>query len=219
MLKMQGEKMIEVKNLKISAGGRIILDDANMTFEDGKIYVLVGKNGVGKTTFLTSIMGLHKPLSGRIFFNGTDISEMSVDERARLGISMAFQKPPSVDGVRLSDIFNDRKYAGLLNIPDEFFSRELNKGLSGGETKRTELFQVLSMNPKVALLDEPDSGVDIDSIKYIINAINELRKNGASVIVVTHNMEVIKRMGPDEIILMKNGKLDRVDSVENLVIS
>ncbi len=210
--------MLKIEDLHVSVNGRKIINGVNFTAEDGKVYVILGKNGGGKTSLLMSIMGIpkYKIESGKILFNGTDITNLGVYERAKMGIAMAFQRPPVVNGVKLIDVVRNPMFSDVVGVPDSFFERDLNSGLSGGETKRSELLQVLSMRPKLALLDEPDSGVDIDSIKYILNAINELRKMNATVMVVTHNIGVVKSIGPDEIVVIGDGRIIRRGGVDIL---
>ncbi len=201
--------MLNVENLTVEIDGKEVVKDVSINFNNG-MYVILGKNGSGKTSFLMSLMGVgkYKIASGKITLDGVDITHKTVYERARLGLALGFQKPPKIDGVRLVEILKGdyKKYLDILKIDESFLRKEINKGLSGGEMKRTELLQILAMNPKVALLDEPDSGVDIDSINYVLKAINELAKN-STVIVVTHNITTVERLKPKRIFIMKSGKI------------
>ncbi len=206
--------MLKIENLIANVENKTVLKNINLDFEDGKTYVVLGKNGSGKTSLLMTLMGIskYKVTDGRIILNNEDITNFDVYKRSKAGISLSYQKPPAIEGIRLFDLIKVNemelhKYMNILKIDPDFLTREVNKGLSGGEVKRTELLQVISMKPKIALLDEPDSGVDIDSIKYILAGINELRKISSTLIIVTHNIEMAKKIAPDEIIVINDGRV------------
>jgi len=172
-----------LEGLTVAVAGRLVLRDINMEIKPGETHVLFGPNGSGKTTLLGTIMGFprYKVTAGRILFRGRDITGLPVNERAAMGIGMAFQRPPTLHGVMLEDIvrFASRNriapetLAGSLNMND-FLGREVNRGFSGGELKRSELLQLLAQNPELILLDEPESGVDLENIALIGHAINYL---------------------------------------------
>ena len=215
--------MLKIENLTVEVDNKNILKDINLTFDNKKTYVILGKNGSGKTSLLMTLMGIGKYniTKGKIFLDKTDITKTSIYERTKMGFSLLFQKPPTIEGLKLRNLIKGdeiklKKYMAMLNINQEFLEREVNKGLSGGETKRTELLQVLMMNPKIALLDEPDSGVDIDSIKYILSAINELKKISSILIIVTHNIGIVKKINPDNIIVINNGLVSEYGKIELL---
>ena len=215
--------MLKIENLTVEVDNKNILKDINLTLDNKKTYVILGKNGSGKTSLLMTLMGIGKYniTKGKIFLDKTDITKTSIYERTKMGFSLLFQKPPIIEGLKLRNLIKGdeiklKKYMAMLNIDQEFLEREVNKGLSGGETKRTELLQVLMMNPKIALLDEPDSGVDIDSIKYILSAINELKKISSILIIVTHNIGIVKKINPDNIIVINNGLVSEYGKIELL---
>ena len=178
--------MLEVKNLAVAVGDKEILHDVNMTIQNGETHVLFGPNGSGKTTLLAALMGFpkYRVVRGSINFQGQDITNLSLDERARLGIGMSFQRPPVVRGVNTSDMVaaclgkgGDEKTVTDLARKTElegFLDREINYGFSGGELKRSEMMQLLAQKPTLALLDEPESGVDLENIALIGELINDL---------------------------------------------
>jgi len=175
--------MLKVENLTVRIGEKEILKDINLEIKKGEVHVLFGPNGSGKTTLLSALMGFDecRIVSGKIYFKDEDITTLSIDERARKGMGILFQRPPSIRGVRLGQIVeicsdgrkNPESLASVLNF-NEFLDRELNVGFSGGELKRSELLQLLAQDPELVLLDEPESGVDIESIELIGEAIGEL---------------------------------------------
>ena len=183
---MDSDNVLEIKNLSVAVGDREILRDINLSIKVGDTHVLFGPNGSGKTTLLMAIMGAPKyhVTKGSIIFKGKDITELPMDERARLGIGMSLQRPPVVRGVKTRDmvtacakerasdeaINNLAEKANMVALMD----REVNYGFSGGEIKRSELLQLLAQDPTIALLDEPESGVDLVNIALIGELINEL---------------------------------------------
>ncbi|NLL89655.1 MAG: ABC transporter ATP-binding protein [Dehalococcoidales bacterium] len=180
------EILLDIKDLDVSVDGREILHKVNLSIPAGETQIIFGPNGSGKTTLLMSIMGFprYKVASGKIFFKGTDVTDMSVDERARLGIGIMFQRPPVVRGVKTRDMVaaclnkenNEEliaELAGKANMSD-FLSRDINHGFSGGEIKRSELLQLSAQSPSLVLLDEPESGVDLENISLIGSLINDL---------------------------------------------
>jgi Fe-S cluster assembly ATP-binding protein len=216
--------MLEIDNLTVSIDGKQILNSINLSIKEGETVALLGPNGSGKTSLLKTIMGIpgYTIDSGRIFFKGNDITGLPVDKRAKLGIGMAFQRPPSVRGVRLQDVlhicskkrgsdFKEEKVnraAEALNLID-FLKRDINLGFSGGEIKRSELLQLFAQNPDLLLLDEPDSGVDLVSITLVGAVINELlqkSKRSASRtkagLVITHAGHILDYVNVDMAYIM-----------------
>jgi len=178
--------MLEIKQLTVAVEGREILHDVNLHIGTGETHVLFGPNGGGKTTLLMTIMGFpkYKVIKGSILFDGQDITGLPIDERARLGIGMSFQRPPVVRGVKTRDMVaaclreeakeeNINQLAGRADLAD-FLDREINYGFSGGEIKRSELMQIMAQKPQLVLLDEPESGVDLVNIALIGELINDL---------------------------------------------
>lgn len=222
------DRMIEVNGLTVSIGEKKdFLRDINLYVNRGETVILFGPNGSGKTSLLKSIMGIpnYKVESGRIIFKGVDITRMDIDERARLGIGMAFQRPPAIRGVRLEDILRicsgertgdeDRfnKISEELNLSD-LLDRDLNLGFSGGEIKRSELAQLLAQSPDFIMLDEPDSGVDLVSIALIGNVINKLlekdikaERRAKAGLIITHAGHILNYINADRAYVMLNGSI------------
>jgi len=217
--------MLKIENLSVSVEDKPILKDINLEIGDGETHILLGPNGGGKTTLLLAIMGLpkYKVTNGRIIFRGTDITNMSVDNRSKLGIGLMFQKPPKVTGVKLFQIcelasgkklkFEEiEKFSENLNLK-EHLKRDINDGFSGGEIKRSELLQILCQNPSLVLLDEPESGVDLDNLSVIGELINELLEKDKvkgrirSGLIVTHLGYILNFVNSDKGHVLMDGKI------------
>jgi Fe-S cluster assembly ATP-binding protein len=220
--------MIEIKNLTVSVAGKIILKDVNLFIKKGETVALFGPNGSGKTSLLNTIIGIpdYRVKSGKIVFRGEDITELAIDDRARLGIGMAFQRPPAVRGVKLKDVlricmekrgdFKEKRINEFLRELDllDFQSRDINLGFSGGEIKRSELVQLLAQAPDFIMFDEPDSGVDLVSINLVGKVINELlekekmasRRTKAGMI-ISHAGYILDYVNADRAYVMVNGTL------------
>ena len=202
--------MLEIKDLTVAVEGKEILHAVNLTIEAGETHVLFGPNGGGKTTLLMTIMGFpkYRVTKGSISFKGKDITGLPPDERARLGIGMSFQRPPVVRGVKTWDMLaaclkgqENEEIIGQLveraNLAD-FMDRDINYGFSGGEIKRSEIVQLLAQRPELALLDEPESGVDLENIVLIGELINELLKKNCPMrirqcmgLIITHTGHIL----------------------------
>ena len=202
--------MLEIKHLAVAVEGKRILHDINLTIRAGETHALFGPNGSGKTTLLMAIMGFPKyqVTEGSIIFKGKDITRLPLDERARLGIGMSFQRPPVVRGVKTRDMAaaclrgqetgeSIEQLAERANLAD-FLDRDINYGFSGGEIKRSELMQLLAQKPELTLLDEPESGVDLVNIALIGELINELlekhcpiRFRRCSGLIITHTGHIL----------------------------
>ena len=201
--------MLDIKGLTVKVEGREILRDINLTMRTGETHVLFGPNGSGKTTLLMAIMGFpkYKITKGSIFFQSTDITGLTLDERARLGIGMSFQRPPVIRGVKIRDMVaaclkgeDGEAVTQLAEKTDlvDFLEREVNYGFSGGELKRSELMQLMAQRPELALLDEPESGVDLVNIALIGKLINELLEKDCPIrerkcmgLVITHTGHIL----------------------------
>lgn len=193
--------LLEIKDLSFESGGRQILNRLSLYIEAGEVHTLLGTNGTGKSTLAYIIMGCegYKPAGGQIRFEGIPLLGLRIDERARLGITLAWQEPVRFEGITVKDYLSlkNRDYsktAQLLELvgltPEFYIDRMVDRCLSGGERKRIELASVLALNPKLAILDEPDSGIDMLSTKDIISVIEEFKARGSSVLLITHREEI-----------------------------
>jgi Fe-S cluster assembly ATP-binding protein len=194
-------ELLGIKGLTFEAGGKKILDGFTMTIEPSETHALIGTNGTGKSTLAYLVMGCegYRPASGEIVFHGRVINDLKIHERAQLGITMAWQEPVRFEGISVRDYLtlknegaDPSSYLQMVGLhPDLYLHRMVDKSLSGGERKRIELASVLGLNPRLAVLDEPDSGIDMLSTQDIVNVINALRKDGASVLLITHREEIV----------------------------
>ncbi len=192
--------MLELKNLCFQAGSRKILDDCSLAVGRGEIHALLGTNGVGKSTLAYIIMGCegYRPDSGEICYKGEIINRLGISERARLGITMTWQEPVRFEGISVQDYLSPRdgsrdsaSYLCLVGLdPELYLHRMVDRCLSGGERKRIELASALALNPQFAVLDEPDSGIDMLSFDDIVHVIRLFREHGASVLLITHRPEL-----------------------------
>lgn len=206
--------MLQIKNLNIEVEGKKILHDINLEIDYGETHVLFGKNGSGKTTLLMAIMGFsgYTITSGSVYFKGKDITGLPINERAKMGIGMSFQRPPTIRGVKnrclIEAIGNDPEsvedIAASLGGMEEFMDRDVNLGFSGGEIKKSELLQLMAQNPDLVLLDEPESGVDVENIKVIGKVIKKLlqkhlrRQRIRSGLVITHTGLILNYIEADK---------------------
>ena len=224
--------MLSIDNLHAGCEGKTILNGINLDVKAGEVHAIMGPNGSGKSTLSTVIAGHeeYEISQGDLLFDGEDISEMSPDERAHKGIFMSFQYPVEIPGVSVTNfiktaINQTRKAQGLeempanqmlkkirdksamLGIDSKFLSRSLNEGFSGGEKKRNEIFQMAMMEPKLAILDETDSGLDIDALKIVANGVNKLKGEKNAIIVITHYQRLLEYIVPDFVHVLHEGKI------------
>jgi Fe-S cluster assembly ATP-binding protein len=225
--------MLRIEDLKVEIEGRVVLDGIDLEVPEGKTHVLFGPNGSGKTSLLMTIMGFeaYKVLEGRIYFRGQDITNLPIHERAKLGIGMSFQRPPSVDGLKLSELIHligcEEEKVGEIASEikfESFLDRDVNVGFSGGEIKRSELLQLMAQQPDLLLFDEPESGVDLESIVLIGRTISNLikgRDGGAarsclkreretrtrSGLIITHTGYILDYVDADEGHVLYNGRI------------
>jgi Fe-S cluster assembly ATP-binding protein len=207
--------ILEIKNLKVKVENRIVLDEVSLSLKRGEIHAVFGPNGSGKTSLISSIIGIpsYKIIEGRITFDGKDITRLPIYERAKLGIFCAFQNPPSIRGLKVKDfikLFTDDEKSVLefSGLNSNFLEREVNVGFSGGERKKFEVAQIFVFRPKLLLLDEIDSGVDVESLKFIGKKLAEyIQKNKISVLVVTHHGEILNYLKPSKASVMLNGEI------------
>jgi Fe-S cluster assembly ATP-binding protein len=194
-------ELLGIKGLTFEAGDKKILDGFSMTIERSETHALIGTNGTGKSTLAYLVMGCegYRPASGQIVFDGRVINDLKIHERAQLGITMAWQEPVRFEGISVRDYLalknegaDPSSYLQMVGLhPDLYLHRMVDKSLSGGERKRIELASVLGLNPRLAVLDEPDSGIDMLSTQDIVNVINAFRKDGTSVLLITHREEIV----------------------------
>jgi len=197
---------LQIEKLNLALNGQPILRDLNLEIRRGEVHSILGMNGTGKSTLAYAIMGLdgYQPQSGRIVFNGEDITHLSVSERAQRGITLAWQEPARFEGLTVAEYLRISSRNANAPIdpaeclrmvglsPARYLSRMVDSTLSGGERKRIELASVLAMQPKLVILDEPDSGIDALSIDYILDDIRVFVRHGASVVLITHHEEVAR---------------------------
>ncbi len=198
--------LLEVENLSLTLNGKRILDGLSIDFWEGHVHAVVGPNGAGKSTLAFTIMGLagYRDVEGRMLFEGESLIDLDVDQRARRGITLAWQEPARFEGLSVRDFVRasarDMSEDGIREVfrqvgldPDEYLERAVDRTLSGGERKKIELASIMAMRPRVALLDEPDSGIDIESIERIFEAVKLLRSRGTTVILITHSLAVLRQ--------------------------
>ena len=196
--------MLEIRNLVLSANGKRILDGMSLDLWEGCVHAIVGPNGAGKTTLAAAIMGLagYRDIEGDMLFEGQSIRSLSVNERASKGITLAWQEPARFEGLTVRKFIraaggpmSDKDVADVLEkvalSPLMYMSRAVDKTLSGGERKKLELASILAMKPRLVMLDEPDSGIDVESLRRIRDAISLLKDDGSTVILITHSLEVL----------------------------
>ena len=224
---------LEIRNIHAQAGDKQILKGLDLTVREGEIHALMGPNGSGKSTLANVIMG-HPGLEvteGQVLFDGEDVTEADPDERARNGLFMAFQYPVSVPGVTITKylrmVMNAHRDARgedpvslkdfrrlteeameLTNVPKAFVSRYLNEGFSGGEKKRLEMLQLAMQRPKVAVLDETDSGLDVDALNVVGGAVNAVKQEtGMGVLIITHYQRILHLVKPDRVSIVFDGRV------------
>jgi Fe-S cluster assembly ATP-binding protein len=223
---------LEIRNLHVRAGEKEILKGLDLTVRGGHVHAMMGPNGSGKSTLANAIMG-HPNLEvteGQILLDGQDVTEADPDERARLGLFMAFQYPVAVPGVTVTKYLRTvmnahREEQGedpvslkefrqtveqameLVEVPREFASRYLNEGFSGGEKKRMEILQLALQKPRIAVLDETDSGLDIDALRIVANGVNALNGPDMGVLIITHYQRILHMVQPDSVHVLYQGRI------------
>ena len=200
------ENLLEIKGLTVEVSGKRVLDDVNLQIGKGEVHVLFGPNGSGKSTLLMSILGFpaYKAVSGEIIFKGKNIMNLPINERVKLGINVAFQNPPAIRGVKLGEIIgrwipDQNKMNSLLekvNFPSEFLKRDVNLGFSGGEIKKSEILQMLAQGGDFLMMDEPDSGVDVENLRLVGRVIDDMLKDRSGLI-ITHQGHILRFVNAD----------------------
>ena len=223
--------MLEIKNLKASINNKDILKGLNMTIKPGELHAIMGPNGSGKSTLANVLSGKNGyDISGELKYQGKSIKEISVDERAQKGIFLAFQYPTEIPGVNTNNFLKTslnkvrksrgekeldtlsflkilKEKANELGIDEKMLSRQLNVGFSGGEKKRNEILQMKILDPNLSILDETDSGLDIDALKIIAKGVNSSRNSKKSFLVITHYQRLLDYIKPDFVHVLSDGKI------------
>ena len=224
--------MLEIKDLHVSIDGKEILKGLNLDVKPGEIHAIMGPNGSGKSTLSSVIAGNedYEVTKGSIFYKDENIEDLSAEERANRGIFMSFQYPVEIPGITVTNFIKTainsnlkargekemaanemlkkiRDKANMLEIDSKFLSRSLNEGFSGGEKKRNEIFQMAMLEPKLAILDETDSGLDIDALKIVANGVNMLRNDDTAVVLITHYQRLLDYIVPDFVHVLSDGKI------------
>ena len=224
------QRTMIIKDLHVKVENREILKGINLTVEPGKVHAIMGPNGSGKSTLAYSLLGHpgYEITQGQILVDGVDVVEMSPDERAKVGLFLAFQYPHSIPGVTMANFLRTavnavretpvsprdfrqtlRENLKLLEMNDEFAGRYVNEGFSGGEKKRAEILQMAMLQPKYAVLDETDSGLDIDALRIVANGVNALLGPDLGVLVITHYQRLLNYIKPDFVHVLVNGRIVR----------
>src|SRR5512138_3301598 len=225
---------LEIKNLHVNIEDKEILKGVDLTVEQGKVHAIMGPNGTGKSTLAYTLMGhpSYTVTEGEVIFKGQNILELEPDERSRLGLFLAFQYPVAIPGVTVANFLrtalNARRRAknpedkgmpipefrkllkekmGTLKMDQQFAGRYLNEGFSGGEKKRAEILQMAALQPEIAILDETDSGLDIDALRIVSEGVNALRGPGLGVLVITHYQRILNYIKPDFVHVMLGGRI------------
>lgn len=224
--------MLKISNLHASIGDKEILKGINLEVKAGEVHAIMGPNGAGKSTLSSIIAGNenYEVLEGEIFLDGQDLSDLAPEERAHKGVFLSFQYPVEIPGVSVTNFIktaiNEKRKANgqeempanemlklirekseLLEMDRKFLSRSLNEGFSGGEKKRNEIFQMAMLEPKIAILDETDSGLDIDALRIVANGVNKLKNENNAVLVITHYQRLLDYIVPDFVHVLMDGKI------------
>lgn len=222
--------LLEIKDLQVSVEGRVLLDRINLNIQKGEIHVLMGPNGAGKSTLAAAIMGdpRYEIQGGSICLEGRDITRETPDARARAGVFLSFQSPQEVPGITLESFLRTAQGAvtgkparvmpfrralqaqmQALGMDEGYAGRYLNVGFSGGEKKKAEILQLLMLRPKLALLDETDSGLDVDAVKTVAQGIRAYHNEGNALLIITHNAKILEGLAVDAVHVLENGRIAR----------
>lgn len=222
------KEILRIEDLHVEVEGKPILKGVNLTINAGEVHALMGRNGSGKSTLSYTLMGhpRYTVTSGRVLYHGKDLLEMSVDERARSGIYLAFQYPVAIPGVSVSNFLRAavkarrgvdvpvkefrkelKEHMAKLGVDNQFLSRYVNEGFSGGEKKRLEILQMALLKPDFSLLDETDSGLDIDALRTVSDGINALSNEDNAMLLITHYQRMLDYVTPNFVHVMHNGEI------------
>ncbi len=227
--------LLEIHDLAVSVDDKLILNGVDFSIQKGELHVLMGPNGTGKSTLVSAVMGdpRYAVESGSISFDGEDITDESADARARLGIFLSFQAPEEIPGITLENFLRTaagaiegkpmrvlafqkklKEQMQVLDMDESYASRYLNVGFSGGEKKKAEILQLLVLRPKLAMLDETDSGLDVDAVKTVSKGIREYHDEGNSILIITHNAKILEELEVDYVHILENGRITRTGGRE-----
>lgn len=225
-----GPPLLDIQDLHVAVDGKEILNGLTLTVNGGEVHALMGRNGSGKSTLSATVMGhpRYKVTSGRLLYKGRDLTEIPVHERARSGIFLCFQYPMALPGVQVANFLRQsvkavrgadvpakefrplvKRHMEALGVPEAFMRRYVNDGFSGGEKKRMEILHMLLLEPSLAVLDETDSGLDIDALKVIAEGINRLRSSRRGMLLVTHYQRILDLVVPDRVHVLMDGRIVR----------
>ena len=228
-------ELLKIKDLHVNAGEKEILKGINLNINKGEIHVIMGPNGSGKTTTANAILNNpnYKKTSGEIIFESKNINELRTDKIAKKGIFMSFQTPEEIPGISVTNFlkyaknqttgkpvkilqFKDelKKYMNELNMNSKNMERSLNVGFSGGEKKKNEILQMLVLNPKLAILDETDSGLDVDAIKTVSKGIEMFKNDENAILIITHNTKILHSLKVDYVHILIDGKIVKTGTQE-----
>ena len=229
------DKLLEIKNLHANVGEKEILKGLNLTINKGETHVIMGPNGAGKSTLANVILNNpeYTKTEGQVEFEGKNINNLSTDKIAKKGIFMSFQSPEEIPGIstmnflkvaknKMTDkavkIFEFKKeieeYMEELNMNSKLINRNLNVGFSGGEKKKNEILQMLALNPKLAILDETDSGLDVDAVRTVSKGINMYKNKENAVLIITHNMKILSELKVDKVHVLIDGQIVKTGTAE-----
>ncbi len=230
-----GSELLTINNLSVKIGDKKILENLSLSVKAGEVHVIMGRNGRGKSTLFSAIVGnpVYEISSGKIEFDGDDITNAKPDERARKGIFLSFQTPVEIPGVTLGDfirsaqgavtgemknVFSFRKALkakmDVLGMDESYADRDLNVGFSGGEKKKAEILQLLMLNPRLALLDETDSGLDVDAIQNVSEGIKAYHTEENGIVIITHNAKLLEKLSVDFVHILDDGKIIKTGNKE-----
>lgn len=223
-----GDKLLQVSDLHVSVDEKEILKGINLTINKGEIHVVMGTNGAGKSTLANAIMGnpQYTVTKGNVWFDGQDITDKAVNDRAKAGIFMSFQSPISIPGITVENFIRTAKSMVTgkqiralafkrelkakmdeLSFDTSYAQRYVNEGFSGGERKKNEILQMSILDPKLAILDETDSGLDVDAVRIVSEGVSRFHNENNSVLIITHHNSILKNLKPDFVHILINGKI------------
>jgi Fe-S cluster assembly ATP-binding protein len=230
-------RLLEIRNLHAAVEDKEILKGLDLAINKGEVHVVMGPNGAGKSTLVNAVMGhpKYEVTEGEIYFEGELINEMKTDERAKKGIFLSFQYPEEVPGITVENFLRSARTAltgknlklmafkkelkekmEFLDMKEEYASRYLNVGFSGGEKKKNEILQMMMINPKLAILDETDSGLDIDAVKIVSKGVKNFINEDNAVLIITHNSMILEHVKPDFVHVVVDGRVAKSGNLELL---